>query len=51
MRFYKKVHLKTQQKEGCFVISKYCKHCHLFDKSCTQENVKCHMNKVNLDES
>ena len=27
------------------------KNSHLFDKSCTQENVKCDMNKVDLDES
>ena len=26
------------------------KNSHLFDKSCSQKNVKCHMNKVDLDE-
>ena len=51
--FYKKVHQNTEQKEGCsliFVLQE-TKNSNLFDKNCTQENMKCHMKKVDLDKS
>ena len=54
LSFYIKVHLKTQSnKKDVLEISilQETKNPHLFDKSCAQENVKCRMSKVGLDES
>ena len=42
LRFYKKVHIKTEQQGGCS-CNFYIARNNLFDKSGTQENVKCHI--------
>ena len=46
IRFFKKVHIKTQsKKKDVFLIFIFqeTKDSNLFDKNCTQENVKCHI--------
>ena len=46
IRFLKKVHIKTQsKKKDVFLIFIFqeTKDSNLFDKNCTQENVKCHI--------
>ena len=46
IRFFKKVHIKTQSKKKDFFlifIFQETKDSNLFDKNCTQENVKCHI--------
>ena len=52
--FIKKYISKHREQKGCscnLSVLQETRNSHLFDKSCTQENVKCHMNKVDLDES
>ena len=45
--FYKKVHMKTQSNKKscnlCITVLQETKNSNLFDKKCTQENVKCHI--------
>ena len=45
--FYKRVHIKTRSKKKdvlvIFILSQETKNSNLFDKNCTQENVKCHI--------
>ena len=44
--FYKKIHIKTLSKKKdvlVIFISQETKNSNLFDKNCTQENVKCHI--------
>ena len=45
--FYKKVHIKTQGKKKdvlvIFILLQKNKNSSSFDKNCTQENVKCHI--------
>ena len=49
-----KKYIKTQSKKKdvlvIFVLQE-TKNSNLFDKNCTQENMKCHMKKVDLDKS
>ena len=52
--FYKKVQIKTQGKCKVVLVTfiwQEAKNFYLFDKSCTQENVKYPMNQVDLEES
>ena len=52
--FIEKYISKQRKKEGCscnLYVLQGTKNSHLFDKNCTPENVKCHVNKVDLDES
>ena len=45
--FYKKVHIKIQSNKenvlAIFVLLQEKKNSNLFEKKCTQENVKCHI--------
>ena len=45
--FYKKVHIKIQSKKkdilAVFILLQETKSSNLFDKNCTQENIKCHV--------
>ena len=45
--FHKKVHIKTQSNKKdvfvIFILLQETKNSSLFDKNCTQENVKCHI--------
>ena len=44
--FYEKVHIKTQSKKDVLVvifILQETKNSNLFDKKCTQDNVRCHI--------
>ena len=45
--FHEKVRIKTQSKKKdvliMFILLQKTKNSNLFDKSCTQENVKCHI--------
>ena len=47
LSFYKKTtYQNTEQKEGCFLIFiiQETNNPNLFDKNCTQENIKCQFN-------
>ena len=52
--FYKKSTFKTQSKKkdvlATFILQE-TKNSNLFYKNCTQENVKCHIQEVDLNES
>ena len=45
--FYKKVHIKTQQKEKdvlvIFMLLPEKRNSNFFDKNCSEESVKCHI--------
>ena len=55
--FIKKVHIEAQSTKKdvhvIFIILQETKNSNLFDKNCTQENIKCHiqMKIVDFDES
>ena len=51
--FYEKIQVKTQSKKKDVLVNfilQETKNSNLFDKNCTQENVKCHAKTVDLDE-
>ena len=41
--FYKKVHIKKKDILAVFILLQETKSSNLFDKNCTQENIKCHV--------